>query len=305
MNAPLLIAMPGGLEFARSLAEVMRTEALPLDLHTFPDGETSLRFDFAVDGRSVAIVAMMDRPNGKTLPLLFAAKTARELGAGSVGLISPYLPYMRQDKRFHAGEAVTSELFAGLISEAFDWMATVDPHLHRWHSLSEVYSIPTSVAHAAPLLSDWIRTSVERPVLIGPDSESEQWVAAVANDVGCDHIVLEKHRSGDRDVAVSIPSPEKLAGHTPVIVDDIASTARTLIETVRRFRESETTHPVCVVIHGIFADNAYRELLEAGAGKVVSTNTVLHQSNAIDVTKTVAKAVGNLMSNTEPEPQNE
>ncbi|WP_164119514.1 ribose-phosphate pyrophosphokinase-like domain-containing protein, partial [Stenotrophomonas maltophilia] len=83
------------------------------------------------------------QPNEKILPLIFAAATARELGAARVGLVAPYLAYMRQDRRFNPGEAVTSRQMAHLVSGAFDWMVTVDPHLHRYSDLSEIYSIPT------------------------------------------------------------------------------------------------------------------------------------------------------------------
>jgi ribose-phosphate pyrophosphokinase len=58
----------------------------------------------------------LDHPNEKILPLIFAAETAKELGATEVGLIAPYLAYMRQDTRFHPGEAITSTYFAKLIS---------------------------------------------------------------------------------------------------------------------------------------------------------------------------------------------
>src|SRR5690606_29301909 len=116
-----------------------RCEHAPLHAHTFPDGETLVRVDAPVAGRPVAIVARLDHPDAKTLALLFAADAVRELGAAGVGLVAPYLPYMRQDHRFHPGEAITSRSYARLLSRSFDFLVTVDPHLHRWHSLAEIY----------------------------------------------------------------------------------------------------------------------------------------------------------------------
>jgi len=43
----------------------------------------------------VLLAAHLDHPDDKTLPLVFAAEAARELGAAQVGLVAPYLPYMR------------------------------------------------------------------------------------------------------------------------------------------------------------------------------------------------------------------
>ena len=177
--------------------------------------------------------ATLDHPNDKLLSLLFAAATARDLKASKVGLVSPYLAYMRQDRRFKPGEAVTSREFARLLSNAFDWLVTVDPHLHRYGSLGEVYSIPTRVIHAAPLISEWIRTNVAEPLIIGPDSESEQWVAAVAKDADAPYSVLEKTRLGDRNVVIKLRELDQWKGCTPVLVDDIISSGRTMIEAMR------------------------------------------------------------------------
>src|SRR6266516_4264427 len=223
MTAPLLFAMPGNEWLSAELADDLHYELGQLNTRQFPDEETYLRFANSPEARSVAIVCTLAHPNEKILPLVFAAATARELGASRVGLVSPYLPYMRQDRRFNPGEAVTSRQVAHLISEAFDWMATVDPHLHRYSALGEIYSIPTRVVHAAPLISQWIRTNITNPVIIGPDSESEQWVAAVAKDAGAPYCVLEKVRHGDRDVEITLKNLDAGQGRTAVLVDDIVS----------------------------------------------------------------------------------
>ncbi|MBB5055023.1 phosphoribosylpyrophosphate synthetase [Afipia massiliensis] len=148
-------------------------------------------------------------------------------------MVAPYLAYMLQDRRFNPGEAVTSRQMAHLISEAFDWMVTVDPHLHRYSDLSEIYSIPTRVVHAAPLVSRWIKANIEKPLIIGPDSESEQWVAAVASDAEAPYCVLEKVRHGDRDFKITLRNLDAWQGRAAVLVDDIISSGHTMIEAVR------------------------------------------------------------------------
>jgi ribose-phosphate pyrophosphokinase len=206
MTVPLIIPMPGNEATARALAQSLDAAVGQLELRTFPDGETYLRFDSDLSGRSLAIVCTLDRPNDKILPLLFAAAAARELGAVKVGLVAPYLAYMRQDRRFKPGEAVTSREIARLLSNAFDWLVTVDPHLHRYSSLGEIYRIPTRVVHAASLMAEWIKANVPKALIIGPDSESEQWVSIVAKDAGASHTVLEKVRREYRDVEISVKS---------------------------------------------------------------------------------------------------
>lgn len=292
MTRPLLIPLPGNDHLIDGLANAIGADVGRILIRRFPDGETYLRYETPVSGRSLVLLSTLDRPDDKFLPLVFAVSAARDLGATQVGLVSPYLAYMRQDRRFQAGEAVTSTYFARLLSSQIDWLVTVDPHLHRRSSLAEIYNIPTQVIHAAPLISDWIRNEVKMPLLIGPDSESEQWVAAVARDAEAPHVVLRKVRHGDRDVEVSVPEVARWHDYTPVLVDDIVSTGRTMIETIGQLKREGMRPPVCIAVHGIFADTAISDLVTAGAGKVVTTNTVPHATNAIDITALLAQGVG-------------
>jgi ribose-phosphate pyrophosphokinase len=137
-----VIALPGGSALAAALARTLGCAFSELAVHRFPDGETSVRIDTDVSGHDVVLAGSLDQPDGKTLPLLFATDAARELGARGVGLCAPYLAYMRQDARFNPGEAITSRSYARLLSGALDYLVTVDPHLHRWRTLDELYSLP-------------------------------------------------------------------------------------------------------------------------------------------------------------------
>lgn len=281
---PLLLAYPGTETLAEPLRRALHADEVTFEMRRFPDGETYLRIDSDVQNQAVAILCTLHQPDARLLPLVFMADTLHEFGAGPVGLVAPYLAYMRQDQRFRPGEALTSMSFARLLSARLDWLVTVDPHLHRRQSLAEIYTMPTAVVHAAALLAKWIRANVTAPVVVGPDAESEQWVRAVASAVPCPHILLQKIRHGDRDVTVSgIPEIGRWAGHTPVLVDDIISSARTMTESVRQWIDAGLSAPVCLGVHGIFAAQAYEALRGAGAARVVTTNSIAHASNDIDL----------------------
>jgi ribose-phosphate pyrophosphokinase len=295
MNAPLVIPMPGNEAMAAALARSLAGEVGRLDIRAFPDGETYLRFRSEPGGRRMLIVGTLDRPNEKILPLLFAAAAARDLGAAGVGLVAPYLAYLRQDDRFQPGEAVTSRPFAALLSGAFDWLVTVDPHLHRYRALAQIYAIPTRVVHAAPLIAQWIEANVAEPLVIGPDQESKQWVAAVAKNANAPYAVLEKVRRGDREVEISVAKLPDLGGRTPVLVDDIIASGRTMIEAVRMIAARADRAPVCIGVHGLFAEQSDAALARAGA-RVVTCNTVPHPSNAIDVGPLLVEAARELQA---------
>jgi ribose-phosphate pyrophosphokinase len=289
---PLVYAFPDSETFARRLVEALAASYATLSWRRFPDRESLVTLQGECRGRTVIIVCTLSEADTKTLPLYFAAATARELGATQVGLVAPYLAYMRQDHRFGDGQARSAHHYAKLLSSAFDWLVTVDPHLHRIAALDEIYSIPTHTVSAMPAVAEWIRTHIADPIVIGPDSESSQWVEPVARSLGAPSIVLEKVRRGDRDVSVSALDVTRVRGRNPVVVDDIASSGRTFIEVVKQLSTAGIHDVTCIAVHALFADDAMEQLRGAGARRIVSTNTVPHETNEIDVLSLVAEAVG-------------
>ena len=298
----LVVALPGGEALSAGLARRLRCDCSPLAVHRFPDGETLVRLDAPVRGRCVVLAGSLDQPDGKTLPLLFAADAARELGATQVGLVAPYLAYMRQDRRFHTGEAVTSRSYARLLSTALDFLVTVDPHLHRWHSLGELYPIRTQAVAAAPAIARWLCAHVPKPLLVGPDSESRQWVSEVAALCEAPFTVLRKTRRGDRQVSVRLTDQGPWPDCTPVLLDDIVSTGHTVLAAAQALRKAGLPAPLCVAVHALFDSAALQELLGCHVARVVSCDSITHSSNAIALSAALAKAVRQLATQVKATP---
>ena len=292
---PLVFPLPGGDAFAARLTHAIQGEPGALALHRFPDGETLVRLDTDVRDRCVVLAGSLDHPDDKTLPVLFAADAARDLGATRVWLVAPYLAYLRQDKRFHAGEAITSRTYAALLSAALDGLVTVDPHLHRYRTLEEIYRMPTRIVRSAPLIAAWVHGNVARPLLIGPDSESAQWVAEVARVADAPWTVLQKTRRGDCAVEVSVPDASAWTDRNPILIDDIVSSAHTLIQATASLRSAGLAPPTCIAVHALFAPNAYQQLLASGVSRVLTCDTVPHPSNAITILQPLARALRELL----------
>jgi ribose-phosphate pyrophosphokinase len=290
-QAPLLFDLNDGSTLANSLCDLLQAELGQLNQRQFPDGESYLQVLSQASGRNAIILCTLYQPDEKFLPLIYLAETLREMGANKVILVAPYLAYMRQDKRFKPGECITSRHFASLVSRSFDTLVTVDPHLHRYNSLDEIYSIPSTVVQSAESVAQWITQQIKHPLLIGPDSESEQWVAEVARMANAPFEVLLKERHGDRDVNVSLPHVENYKEHTPVLVDDIISSGRTMLETIQHLQNAGMAPVVCIGTHGLFADEAYHQMQQAHTADVVTCNTVKHSSNGIDMAPALADAV--------------
>jgi ribose-phosphate pyrophosphokinase len=286
----LLFALPGNEELAQKLALNPGLEIGELLVHKFPDGESLVQLKTDVAGREIILICTLNQPDDKLLPLYFLAKELKALKATKVTLVAPYLAYMRQDKAFHPGEIVTSKYFAGMLSGLVDELITIDPHLHRWKTLNDIYSIPCRVLHASGLIATYIKNHINNPVLIGPDGESSQWVSEVAKLSGVPFLVLEKIRRGDKEVQVSVPQLAEYKDHTPVLIDDIISTAHTMIETVSHLKNAGMKAATCIGVHAIFAGNAYEELLKTGA-EIITCNTIAHPTNKIDVSELIAENI--------------
>jgi ribose-phosphate pyrophosphokinase len=104
-------------------------------------------------------------------------------------------------------------------------------------------------------------------------------------------IVLTKVRHGDRHVEVSTVDPTLVRNRTPIVIDDIASSGRTFAEVLKQLAVAGIHDATCIAVHALFAEGAEDALRDAGARRIVSTNTVPHETNAIDVAPLVVSAV--------------
>lgn len=291
MDNPILFSLPGNKELTQALSNKLSIEIGKAEIHTFPDSESYIRINSEVKNKKVFLVCTLDHPNSKILPLIFMARTLKELGAKKICLVVPYLAYMRQDKRFHSGEAITSTIFAQLLSSCIDGMITIDPHLHRIHQLSEIYSMPSLLTlHATKNISEWISSHIKNPILIGPDEESKQWVSEIANFSNLSFVIAQKKRLDDKRVAVSLPEIKGIE-NTPVLVDDIISSGVTMFESLKQLRNNGFKNPICIGVHALFNNQTENMLLSAGAKQLITCNTIIHSTNQIDVSDILAKGI--------------
>ena len=294
-SSSAVFSLPDNERMAHQVAGSLGASVVPVTVDRFPDGEALVRFSSSPKCRDGIIVCSLDRPDEKVLPLVFAAGMLREMGTMRVGLVAPYLAYMRQDQQFHEGEATSAVHFASLLSSVADWMVTVEPHLHRISALDQVYSIPTACVHVAADIAQWITQQVPNGVVIGPDAESRQWARAVAEAARLPYVILKKIRLSSDHVEVSVPDVERWRDRVPVLVDDVISTGHTMSETARVLRQAGLRPPICVAVHAVFAGDAYRRLLGEGVARIVTTTTIPHVSNAIDVSARVAAATASIL----------
>jgi len=286
----LLLAFDDEAALAAALAAALGIDCAIVVRHRFPDGETRLRLPPALPAEVIVLRGLQD-PNAKLTELLLAAAGARELGARRLTLVSPYLAYMRQDIAFTPGEVVSQRHIGALLAAAFDTVVTVDPHLHRVATLDEVLPGRRGIAlSAATLLGHHVAQQVPGALLLGPDEEAGQWVRVAAQAAGLDHAVCLKQRHGDHEVDVALPAVA-VDGRNVVLLDDVASTGRTLIGAARGALARGALTIDVAVTHALFVGDALLHVQAAGVRAVWSTDCVPHATNVVSVVPLLAAAL--------------
>jgi len=284
----------GGRILATLAARELGLKATQVETRRFPDGEKYLRVSEDVSGQDVVIIqSIHHQPDELLFEYFLLCDTVKDLGAKRVVAVFPYFAYARQDSRFNPGEAVSFRTVAKLLEDVGTAeLFSIDMHQHRVGRASDVFRIPAHNLTAAPLLAEYVksRVALERPIVVGPDEESEQWASAAAKVLGADHDVLEKKRLGDEKVEITTRS---LAARRRdvLIIDDIISTGGTIIEAAKILKRQGARRVVVACTHPILAQDALSRIYESGAEMVIGTDTVPSPISYVSVAPLIAKAL--------------
>lgn len=289
----LVLGFPEYSAPARDLARAAGLDFAEIEVHRFPDGESRICLPQQLPER-VFICRSLNQPNEKLVELMLATATARKLGASRIALVAPYLAYMRQDKAFHPGEAVSQQIVGGLLAGLYEMLVTVDPHLHRVHRLEDAVPCRKAIAlSATEAMSSYLDGKLDNPLLLGPDEESRQWVAAIARRNSLDFHVASKTRRSDTDVSISLPPADYRARHV-VLVDDVISTGRTIEVAIRELGQHQPASITVMATHALFAGDALQRLKAAGASQIWSTDSIPHATNRIKLAECLGGALAQL-----------
>ncbi len=283
----MLLGFPEYAEQGGRLAKALSLPFEQVGIHRFPDGESLLRTPDELPG-TVILCRSLHFPNDKLVELLLVAGHLREQGVERILLASPYLCYMRQDKAFHPGEVVSQRILGRLLAEHIDGIITVDAHLHRVHHLAEAVPVDPAInLTATGPMARFLEQEMHQPLLVGPDEESEQWVAAIAERERLDHVVAHKQRLGDEEVRITLPEGN-YGGRDIVLVDDVASTGRTLEMTARALQPFRPASVSVLVTHALFVGDAMARLRAAGVQATWSCDSIPHPTNRIELAPLLA-----------------
>lgn len=286
----MIIGCSQGKHLAKKVARILKQPYSELCTRVFPDGESYVKLPKNIKGKNLVFLqSFSGGVNDCLIEVLFAAYTARKLGARRITLAASYFPYLRQDKRFHEGETISIEVVAHLMNTHFDDLLILDPHLHRKENLSTIFNIPITHVSSNECIATYIKRNLPEGSLIGPDWESYKWAQQIAEQLGRDCYILHKKRWSARTVKVYFDKNIHL-GKKAIIVDDIISSGNTLLETIKGLKKRRVKYITCIAVHGIFAENALKKLRKTGA-KIITTNSIQNKTGSIDISNVIAEGL--------------
>ena len=291
MTAVTVQSFAHGSRHAQALAKALDVPFGEIAVHTFPDGES--RVTVMPPAPVTILYCPLDRPNGKLVELALAVEALRRGGADRLVLVAPYLCYMRQDKVFHAGEAISQKAVGGWLGSMFDRIVTVDAHLHRVADIRDVFpGVEAQNLTAAEAIADFAREHgfTQSTLVAGPDAESIQWVSRIARALDAEAIAGEKERLGDREVRITFPAA-KIAGRAVLVADDIVSSGGTVTGAVECLKRAGAADIVVAVTHALFDAEVEARIRAAGARAIWSADSVPHPTNTIPLAELLARTL--------------
>lgn len=277
---------------AQRLANALQVPLAFVDVHAFPDGE--IVPCVPAPAATTIVYRSLDQPNTKLVELLLAVDAWRSNGAQRLILVAPYLPYMRQDMAFRTGEPVSQRVIANLLDAAFDRIVAVDPHLHRTHSLTELFpTCQCTHLFGADALIPHLRAfpPPAGTVVVGPDVESDPWVRRIAAPLRLVHTTMRKRRQSDTEVELLAPADFDPAGCPVLLVDDICSTGCTLRKATSLLKSLGAGEITIFTTHFLGGRKVLEELLRAGASRVLSTDSTADVTDGIHLADLLAHAL--------------
>ncbi|MFN0090754.1 MAG: ribose-phosphate diphosphokinase [Acidimicrobiales bacterium] len=246
----------------------------PAVVQAFPDGELTATVPAAVRGADAYILhGGAPDPSRRLLELGLLLDAARAEGAGRLTVVAPYLAYARQDRRPGPGASLGLRTVARMITlGGADRLVVLDPH---GAGVELAFDLPVIRLGALDLLANALRQDLPPdPVILAPDLGAAKLAARYAARLGAPAALVRKTRLSGESVRAEALVGE-VADRSVIIVDDMISTAGTIVEAWRTAAEAGARPRVTVVAaHGLFAGAALERLAALPLAALITTDSV-------------------------------
>lgn len=267
-----LVAGPASREIAYRISRIMNIGLIEIEHKFFPDSENYIRIKQSVKGEDIIIIQGMHPPQDTHIIQTFLlADVVLDLGANSVELVSPYLAYTRQDKRFLDGEAVSFKtLLKALDRLGLERIYTVNIHC-PW--IIPASPIPIVDLRGEEPLAEYIRRyHFNNPIVVSVGKKGLDMAKMLAGYLDAQYTAAQSER--DRVTGMVRVELDSSPGVEAVVVDDIISTGGTMVELIKLLKERGFQKIYATCIHALLVEGAVEKIFNAGADRIIASDTI-------------------------------
>ena len=267
---------------ATQVARALKTTVVDVKYSRFPDGELYLMAG-EIDDEMIIVGSVVDNDSLVQLMLL-----ADACDRATNRLVLPYMAYARQDKRFKAGEPISSRVVARALSQGVSEVITVNIHEKE---VLKSFAVPAQNISLAKDIGTYIKTlRLANPLILAPDEGAIAFAEQVASAEGWEFDHLEKTRLSGVEVRMA-PRQLSAESRSVVIVDDIISTGGTIATAAGMLYEQGAKDIFAACVHGVFTGGAYNRLMATGIRDVICSDTIERSCSRISAADRIAQAL--------------
>ncbi|MDX9980247.1 MAG: ribose-phosphate pyrophosphokinase [Lentisphaeria bacterium] len=244
-----------------------------VQVRRFPDGETFVQYTENIRGADVFIIQpTCHQPNEMLMELLIMLDAAKRASPERITAVLPYFGYARQDRKSESRAPITAKLVANLLVTAgAQRVVTMDLHAHQ---IQGFFDIPLDHLYASPVLVRYLREIVgNEAVVVSPDTGSVKMAHAYGDLLGGDIAIVAKRRVNANHVE-STHLVGDVDGRDCVMVDDLTTTAGTLIKAAERLSEAGARRIFAAVTHCCLSEAGLAAVAASPITELVTTDTV-------------------------------
>ena len=260
---------------AEAIAERLGVMLGEVELKTFANGETYVRYCESIRGCDVFIVQSGNAPvNDHLVELLIMIQAAKLASAKRITAVVPWFPYSRQDKKSAPREPVTAKLVADALESAgSDRVVTMDLHAGQ---IQGFFTIPVDHMTALQLFAQYYRDKGlygDDVIAVSPDVGRAKFARRFGQMLEADLAILNKARP-EHDRAAITEVIGEVEGKIAIMIDDMILTGGTLIAGTEALREAGASEVYACATHGLFPGNAFEKIAASELAQVTVTDTV-------------------------------
>lgn len=288
-------------ELADRIARRLNCLIAPMLLVPLSNGETTLTLGESVRDQDVFILQTGSSRqcgglNDHIFELCLLISACRAASARRITAVIPCYPYARQDKKDTSRAPITAKLVANLISVAgADHVITMDLHASQ---IQGFFNVPVDNLCAEPILLNYIKTQVPnytQAILVSPDAGGVKRCASIADRLEMDFAIIHKERKKANEVDKMVLVGD-VHDRVAIIIDDMADTCGTLVKAAQTLIEHGAKQVYAMVIHPILSGNAIAKIAQSPLHRLVVTNSVPLQPDALACGKIVSLDISYLLS---------